>query len=81
MRRSRLRALLDILDFFVPLEVLTSVFLVFVGEMVFEQIVGTASLESLLLIYLLGIVLTSTLRYLTADEDERAELDEDLDDL
>jgi len=78
---SRFRAVLDILDFFVPLEVLTSVFLVFVGEMIFEQVVGEVGLTSLLLIYLGGIVLTSVLRYLTADEEEREELGDDIDDL
>lgn len=81
MTRSRFRALLDVLDFFVPLEVLTSVFLVFVGEMIFEEVVGEVSLVILLVIYLSGIVLTSALRYLTANEDELDDLEDDLDDL
>lgn len=78
---SRLRAILDIVDFFVPLEVLTSVFLVFVGEMIFERVVGEVGLVTLLLIYLSGIVLTSVLRYLTADDEEREELEDDIEDL
>lgn len=78
---SRLRALLDILDFFVPLEVLTSVFLVFVGEMIFEMVVGEVSLMILLVIYLVGIALTSVLRYLSADDEEMADLVADIDDL
>jgi len=78
---SRLRALLDILDFFVPLEVLTSVFLVFVGEMIFERVIGEVGVMTLLLIYIGGIALTSVLRYLSADSEEREDLADDIDDL
>ena len=78
---SRLRALLDILDFFVPLEVLTSVFLVFVGEMIFERVVGEVGVMTLLLIYIGGVALTSVLRYLSADSEEREDLADDIDDL
>jgi len=78
---SRLRALLDILDFFVPLEVLTSVFLVFVGEMIFERVIGEVGVMTLLLIYIGGIALTSVLRYLSADSEEREYLADDIDDL
>lgn len=78
---SKIRAIIDIIDFFVPLEVLTSVFLVFVGELIFEAVVGAVALPALVGIYLLGILLTSALRYLSADEDEISELEDDLDDL
>lgn len=79
--RSRLRALLDILDFFVPLEVVTSIFLIFVGEMIFERIIGEVSVTTLVMIYLAGIFVTSILRYLSADEEEREDLTDDIDDL
>lgn len=77
----KLRSLIRVIDFFVPLEVLTSVFLIFVGELIFEKVVGSVSLPTLFGIYLTGIALTSALRYLSADEDEIDDLENDFDDL
>jgi hypothetical protein len=78
---SRIDAIIDIIDFFVPLEVVTSVLLVFVAELIFEAVIGAVALPILVLIYLVGILVTSGLRYMSADESEVEDLMDDIDDL
>lgn len=78
---SKLNGLFGVIDFFVPLEVLSSVFLVFVAENILEQVVGDLGLYGWLAVYGIGLAVVSVMRYVGADEDERAELSDDFDQL
>lgn len=75
------RALVRILDFFIPLEVLSSVLMVFVAENILDSLVGPIGLYGWLTIYLVGVLVVSGLRYVSADDDELDELEDDLEDL
>lgn len=75
------RALVRILDFFIPLEVLSSVLMVFVAENILDSLVGSIGLYGWLTIYLVGVLVVSGLRYVSADDDELDELEDDLEDL
>lgn len=83
---SRFSAIAGVLDFFVPAEVLSAVLLVFTMENVLDYLFSTYVPPDLqgagwIAIYAVGVLAISGLNYLTADEDEREDLGDDLDQL
>lgn len=81
---SKIRALFGIVDFFIPIDLLTtvlsSVLLVFALENVLDTIIGDASLTVWLIVSISGVAVLAVVRLLSADEDEIDELEDDLDD-
>lgn len=83
---SRFDALTDILNFFIPAEVLSAVLLVFTMENVLDHLFTSlvpsgAGGATWVVVYVLSVIAISGLNYATADEEEREELGDDLDDL
>lgn len=83
---GRIDAVAGIVDFFIPAEVISSVLLVFTMENIlnyaFSQFVpGNAEIAGWLTVYLLGIGAVGLFNYITADEDELEDLENDFDDL
>lgn len=81
-----LRALLRVIDFFIPVDVLSAVLLVFAMENVLEYYftiyVGeSATGQAWLVVYVLGLLLVAALNVLSADAEEIDELEDDVDDL
>lgn len=81
-----LRALLRVFDFFVPVEVLSAVLMVFAMENVLDYYVMTLvppdqSANAWILVYLLGAASIGLMNLLTAETDDLEELADDLDDL
>lgn len=81
-----LRALLRVIDFFIPIEVLSAVLMVFALENVIdyyftlyvpEHLMGRAWLA----VYIVGLLIIAGLNLAAADEDELDELEEDVIDL
>lgn len=75
----RLRALLRALDFFVPMDVLLAVFMVFALENIVDALVGDVGLHVWIVLYMVGVVMLGVAHYFSADEDERDEFEEDVD--
>lgn len=82
----KLSSLAGILDFFIPAEVLSAVLLVFTMENVLDYVFSTYIHESMhgvgwISIYLIGIISISVLNFVTADEEERDDLEDDIENL
>lgn len=81
-----LQAVLRVIDFFFPLEVISAVLLIFAMENVLDYYIqlylgdGATGL-AWLVVYLVGVTLVSLLNYIQADEAERNELEDDWDDI
>lgn len=83
---GRLDSIAGILNFFVPADVLSSVLLVFTMENVLDHTFSALippewEAKAWVLVYIIGVLAISSLNYVTADEEEREELSDDLDDL
>jgi hypothetical protein len=82
---ERLSGLAAVLDFFLPMEVLSSVLLIFAMENVLEtavsETIGSGGGAVWVVIYILGLSSVAALNYVGADEDERDDLHDDLDDV
>lgn len=83
---DRIRKLLHVLDFLVPMEVLLALFVVFSMENVLDYVVGRFAPESYvpeiwLFIALITSVLFGLARYATASDEEVEELEDELDDI
>lgn len=80
------RALLAVIDFFIPAEVLSAVLLVFTMENIldhaFEAFIPSGFQGiGWVAVYILGILAISGMNYITADDDELSELTDDIKDL
>lgn len=79
------QAIIRVLDFFVPVDVLSAVLLVFAMENVLESYVTTYVDQTSGLfwlgVYICGLLLVALLNYVSADDHERAELGADVDDV
>lgn len=75
------RALFRIVDFFLPIEVLSSVLLIFAMENALASALGPVGPVGWLLVYGLGILVLFALQYASADDDELDDLAEDIRDL
>ena len=83
---KKINSLAGILDFFIPAEVLSAVLLVFTMENILNYAFLNyipAEFEAVgwMAVYLIGIASVSILNYVTADEEELEDLDEDFDQL
>jgi hypothetical protein len=83
---QKLRSLAGVVDFFVPAEVLSAVLLVFTMENILDHLFASfvpSGLETIgwVVVYILGISAVSGLNYITADEEKREDLSDDLEDL
>lgn len=83
---GRLDAVAGILDFFIPAEVLSAVLLVFTMENILDALFSSFVPTKFravgwIMVYILGIIAVSGLNYVSADAEDREELDDDLDDL
>lgn len=77
-----IRAILGVLDFFIPVDVVLAVMLVFAMENIVETLIGgNPGLAVWVALYVLGILVLSASNYLSADEEELEDLNEDLEDL
>lgn len=77
----KIRALFQVIDFFLPTDVLLAVFMVFALENIVAQIVGDVGVVVWLALYVVGTAILGLTRYLSADEEEMEDLQEDFDDL
>lgn len=80
------RAFLRVIDFFVPMEVLSAVFLIFALENVIDIVVSihlpeASPLGVWVAIYLIGVLVMGLANYYSADEEELEELGDDLEEL
>lgn len=83
---SKLNALLGIIGFFIPAEVLSAVLLVFAMENVLDAafqmyVPDGAGAGAWLAIYVGGVIAVSVMNYAGATEEEREDLSENIDDL
>lgn len=74
-------AILRLIDHFLPLDVISSVFLVFALENVMELTLGEIGLVGWITVYVVGIVVVSALNLVSADEEEIEDIREDIDDV
>jgi archaellum biogenesis protein FlaJ (TadC family) len=83
--RERLSGLAAVVDFFIPMEVLSSVLLIFAMENVLNTAVaatvGDGNGMVWVLVYIAGLSAVSALNYVSADDDELEEFHDDLDDV
>ena len=80
--REELEAVAGIVNFIIPADVVLAIGIVFALENVVEAYVtsGTVPMEWVW-IYLAGVVVLGVIRFVTADEEEMDELEDDLDEL
>lgn len=84
--REKLSAVAGIIDFFIPADVLTAVLLVFTLENVLDQLFSThvpPKYEAVgwFLVYALGVISIGVINYVSAEDDEREDLTDDLEDI
>jgi len=80
--RQKLDAVLEILDFFIPFEVLSGVGLVFAAENIADAYITTGTVPMVWIkVYVVFIVFIGIGRYASASSDEREELSDELDEL
>jgi hypothetical protein len=83
---SKLNALLGIIGFFIPAEVLSAVLLVFAMENVLDELFQAyvpeaAGASVWIALYVVGICAISLMNYLSATDEELEDLSDDFDDL
>lgn len=80
--REELEAVAGIVNFIIPVDVVLAIGIVFALENVVEAYVtsGTVPMEWVW-IYLAGVIVLGVIRFVTADEEEMDELEDDLDEL
>ena len=79
---ERLQAVAGVLDFVVPFDVLSAVGLVFALENIVEAYITTGTIPAeWAAIYVAFAVVVGVVRYLSADDEEVAGFEEDLDEL
>ena len=79
---DKLDAFIEIVDFFIPFEVLSGIGLVFAAENIVEAWLMSGSIPMVwVYIYLVFITLIGVGRYFSADDDELDELSDDFDEL
>lgn len=76
-----LRTLLRIFNFFVPIDVLSGVFLVFALENAMAAALGPIGIGGWIVVYFVGLVLVVVFQYYSADGEEMDEFEDALDDL
>lgn len=76
------RAVLQVIDSFIPIDFLTAVLVVFAGENLFElYIAGSIPPRYQLLFWLATIGIGLYINYITMSEQERDELEDELEDV
>lgn len=80
--KDNFQAILGILDFIIPFEVVAAVGLVFAAENIVESYVTTGEIPIVWLqVYVVVILIVAGARYLAADDDEIEDLEDDIDEI
>lgn len=80
--KDNLQAVLGILDFIIPFEVVAAVGLVFAAENIVDSFVTTGEIPIVWVqVYIIVIIIIAGVRYLTADENEIEDLEDDIDEI
>ena len=83
---KKLESVARIIDFFIPTDVVSSVLLIFAMENILDHVVttlipGRLTAVTWVVIYVGGLVAVSVLNYLSADDETRNDLEDDIESL
>lgn len=80
--KDDLEAILGILDFIIPFEVVAAVGLVFAAENIVEAYIATGKVPIVWVqVYAVVVIVLAIVRYLSANEEELEDLEDDIDEI